>query len=103
MLTDPRTTSAGEATLIAFLGRPSTRDFGQPTFGAPSAPNAKFLSDGAYTSVVAELDADRTGHLYQDDVPIPPEQAVPRSRATSNDPTLEAAEAWLGAQPACTR
>lgn len=103
VLTDPRTTSAGEATLISFLGRPNTMTFGQPTFGAPSAPDAKFLSDDAYISVVAELDADRTGHLYQDNVPIPPEQAVPRSRAASNDPTLGAAEAWLAAQPACTR
>ena len=104
VLTDPRTTSAGEAMLVAFLGRPNTRSFGQPTFGAPSAPNAKFLSDSAYISVVAELDADRTGHVYQDDVPIPPAQAVPRTRAGSNtDPTLEAAEAWLAAQPACGR
>lgn len=104
VLTDSRTTSAGEATLVAFLGRPNTRSFGQPTFGAPSAPNGKFLSDDAYISVVAELDADRTGHVYQDDVPIPPEQAIPRNRVGSNtDPTLEAAEAWLVAQSACAR
>lgn len=102
VLTNTATASAAEATLISFLGRPNTRTFGQPTAGAPSYPDQKRLSDGALISVVTAIEADRTGRVYQDNVPIPPEQAE-SSRVGSSDPTLEAAEAWLNAQPACAR
>lgn len=102
VLTNMMTASAAEATLISFIGRPNTRTFGQPTFGAPSFPDVKRLSDGAYIFVVGGIEADRTAHLYQDDVPIPPEQEAPPSKLGSNsDPTLDAAEAWLATQPAC--
>jgi hypothetical protein len=64
----------------------------------------QLLSDGAYISVVAAVDADRTAHVYQDHVPIRPEQEVTPNWTQiglDTDPTLEAAEAWLTAQPGC--
>lgn len=102
VLTNAATASAAEATLISFLGRPNTRTFGQPTAGAPSYPAQRELSDGALISVVTAIEADRTGRVYQDDVPIPPEQAE-SSRVGSTDPTVEAAGTWLKAQPGCAR
>lgn len=102
VLTNAATASAAEATLISFLGRPNTRTFGQRTAGAPSYPAQKKLSDGALISVVTAIEADRTGRVYQDNVPIPPEQPE-SSRVGSSDPTLEGADGWLEAQPACAR
>jgi hypothetical protein len=104
VLTSKLTASAGEGTLISFLGLPNTRTFGEPTGGAPSVAAGKVLSDGAYISDVYAIDADRTGHVYQDHVPIRPAQAVTpdwTQIGLNTDPTLEAAEAWLKAQPSC--
>ncbi len=103
VLTSPLTGSAGEAMLVSFLGRPATRTFGAPTVGAPSSPATKVMSDGALLAVVGALEADRTGHSYPEQ-PIAPDQAVTPNWTqieTNNDPTLQAAAAWLHTQPGC--
>jgi C-terminal processing protease CtpA/Prc len=103
LLTSSLTASAGEATLISFLGRPNTRTFGEPTVGVPTSPNAITLSDGAILAVVGAQEEDRTGHLYPEQ-PLAPDQSVTpdwTQLGTENDPTLQAAEAWLQAQPGC--
>ena len=46
------------------------------------------------------LDMDRTGRQYVD--PSPPDQSVPTTAApATDDAVVNAAMAWLGAQPAC--
>src|SRR5262249_34329033 len=75
VLISPLTGSAGEATLVSFLGRPATRTFGEPTAGAPTSPALKVMSDNAILAVVNVLAADRTGHSYPEQ-PIAPDQSV---------------------------
>ncbi|WP_280703002.1 S41 family peptidase [Kitasatospora sp. GP82] len=105
VLTDRYTASAAEATLISFRGRPDTRSFGQPTAGYPTGNASYTLSDGAVLVITVLTEADRTGHVYAPDTPIPPDAAVPPGPSgehTSDDPVLGPAEAWLHNQPACT-
>ena len=47
VLTDGRTASSGEATTIAFRGRPHARSFGEPTWGVSTAHRGYLLSHGA--------------------------------------------------------
>lgn len=90
ILTDARTKSAAEATLIAFLGMPNVRTFGAPTAGLATGNEAIDLSDGALLVLTAVREADRTGRLYGNE-PIPPHQPVPGEDA------LAAATNWLAA------
>jgi carboxyl-terminal processing protease len=106
ILTGPFTASSGEATLIAFRGQPNTRTFGQPTTGLASANQIFTLSDGAVLLITVANDADRTGHVYPNLVPIPPDQRVPDlppadSTPPGRDPVTTAATQWLARTPAC--
>ncbi|MFH8369021.1 S41 family peptidase [Streptomyces sp. NPDC018031] len=93
VLTDGQTMSAGEATLIAFLGMPGVRTFGRPTAGLATGNAAIDLSDGAMLVLTAAREADRTGQLYGND-PIAPDEPTP----DGTDP-LTAAVAWLRSTP----
>jgi hypothetical protein len=64
VLTDSLTNSAGEATAIAFRGRPDTRTFGGETCGRSSSISSITLSDGGTLGVLDALDADRLGAVY---------------------------------------
>jgi len=94
ILTSSQTASSGEATLIAFLGQPNVRTFGQPTYGVPNAPTTVNLSDGYVMEYSAESDVDRTGRLYNG--PVAPDQvvAVPKN-FVAGDRELHAAEQWI--------
>jgi C-terminal processing protease CtpA/Prc len=78
VLTDNGVASSGEATVIAFIGRPNTRSFGTATCGLSTA-NARFtMSDGAALSLTVAVMADRTRTKYGDS--IPPDEIVTDSR-----------------------
>ncbi len=94
VLTDGDTMSAAEATLIAFLGLPGVRTFGQPTGGFATGNAALELSDGAMLVLTAVREADRLGRLYGNE-PIPPDQPVPPGADA-----LTAATTWLSTGPA---
>ncbi len=102
LLTSPNTASAGEAAVIAFVGRRNSRTFGEPTVGVTSANVGISLSDGAFVMVTHSYDTDRSGKLY--DGPLVPEAAITTdwtTFGTGADPVLTAAQSWLDGQPAC--
>lgn len=107
VLFDAGTASSGEATAIAFMGRPNTRTFGQRSAGLATANDMFELPDGAMLVVTVGYEADRTGAAHREDlvpdelVPIvPPEQPIPAT-PPSPDPQLEAALDWLTRAPGC--
>lgn len=64
------------------------------------------MSDGALLLITTANDADRTGHVYPDRTPIPPDQVVPDPAASVGtspeaDPVVGAATQWLADTPAC--
>lgn len=68
VLTDNGIASSGEATVIAFKGRPDTRFFGEPTCGLSTANRGFILSDGAILVLTVSTMADRTRRVYGDSV-----------------------------------
>ena len=105
ILTGAPTASAAEATLISFRGQSNVRSFGRPTAGYASANDTYPLSDGAYLQLTVANEADRTGHVYPDHTPIPPDQSTPdpplSGSASPPDPGLAAATRWLSATASC--
>jgi len=101
VLTDGRTASSGEATTIAFRGRPDARSFGEPTWGVSTANRAYTLSDGARLVLTVSTMADRTGTLYGEKV-IPDEivEGLKTGDPATDSPIRSALE-WLQAHPAC--
>lgn len=105
VLIGPRTASSGEATLISFIGRPSTRTFGQASGGFSTANSTFPLSDGAVLVITTALMADRNGRVYGG--PIAPDQGVgsvaDNAQASITGATIDAASQWLDTQPPCIR
>jgi carboxyl-terminal processing protease len=102
VLVSNQTGSAGEIATIAFIGRPSSRSFGIPTVGVTSANVGITLADGSFIMVTHSYDLDRAGNVY--DGPLKPDEVIPIDWtvfATAEDPVLNAAKTWLGAQPSC--
>ncbi|MFD9302955.1 S41 family peptidase [Streptomyces sp. NPDC060048] len=104
VLTGPETASAGEATLIAFRGRPESRSFGLPTAGLATGNATYPLGDGALLILTETADLDRTGRRYTN-APIAPDDRVDFTdrdvvRGTG-DPVVDAARKWLESRPAC--
>jgi carboxyl-terminal processing protease len=92
VLTGSRTASSGEAVAIAFRGRPNTRSFGQPTAGVANANIAVAMPDGGLMMVMTEIDVDRNGREYGQQVD--PDELIPRGSGT-DDAALTAAVHWL--------
>lgn len=102
VLTGRLTVSSGEWVTIAFRGRPRTRTLGEATAGLPTANTVWGLPDGAKLVLTTAREADRAGHIY--DGPLPVDEAIATDWAsfgTDRDPVLNAALAWLKAQPDC--
>jgi carboxyl-terminal processing protease len=99
VLVSPYTASAGEAVAIAFLHRPDTRMFGEPTAGVPTGNDVYALSDGASLVLTGAFDADRTGHVCPGQARIQPdeqvEQAPPFGHDRSQDWQVATALRWL--------
>lgn len=94
VLVGPRTGSSGEATAIAFHGRPDTQLFGQPTAGFTTSNEPLALSDGALLILTMSVFTDRNGESYGQDMSIEPDVLV------DGDPTTEATD-WLLDHQAC--
>ncbi|HVR31222.1 MAG TPA: S41 family peptidase [Acidimicrobiia bacterium] len=89
-----QTASSGEATAVAFRGRPNTRTFGQQTAGLTTSNEPLYLSDGAMLALTMSVFTDRTGHAFGQDIPVQPDQSI------DGDPVDPAVE-WLHDQSAC--
>jgi C-terminal processing protease CtpA/Prc len=99
VLTDSITASSGEATLIAFRGRPNVRSFGGATAGYASVNNGFPLPDSANMVITVGYERDRTG--FQHPLKIEPDESVARSKDGAVDEVLERATGWLRKQRAC--
>ena len=88
VLTNCFVASSGEATAIAFRGRPDTRSFGTSTVGNSTANSSTKLSDGAWLYLTVSVMADRTLTRYGD--VVAPDEVIA-------DPaqTLQRAVDWL--------
>ncbi|MEU9235535.1 S41 family peptidase [Streptomyces subrutilus] len=104
VLTGPETASAGEATLIAFRGRPDARSFGLPTAGLATGNATYPFDDGSLLILTETADLDRTGRRY-DNTPIAPDVRVDFTdedvAGGPGDPVVDAARKWLESRPAC--
>jgi C-terminal processing protease CtpA/Prc len=98
VLQGPGTASSGEATAVAFRGRPRSRSFGLPTMGLASANANYVLPDGSMIALTIGIDADRTGRRYPSK--LDPDEVIPTS--SPGDAPLARAIEWLRAQPPCT-
>lgn len=88
VLTDCGVASSGEATVVAFRGRPNTRSFGTPTYGLSTSNRTIILSDGASLYLTTATMADRNLARYGD--VIVPDEVI-------SDPagTVQRAVEWL--------
>jgi carboxyl-terminal processing protease len=94
ILTSRWTGSSGEATLVAFLGRPNVRTFGEPTTGLSTGNSSIPLADGAILLLTTSVYADRTGKQYGNR--IHPDVVVEVSNdEDAPDVALEQALTWL--------
>jgi carboxyl-terminal processing protease len=97
VLCSGKTASAGENTLIAFIGRPNTRIFGEPTAGLTIGNAVMPLEDGAQLVLAVSAAQDRTGVVYEGRVQPDVQIAIDgKAYAAGQDPVLMAALAWLG-------
>ena len=88
VLIDRHTSSSGEFTAMAFIGRGGTRLFGQPTAGYVTANDVFPLPDGAEMAVTTGASEDRLHRKYRDR--IMPDEVTPPGPATDS-----AAVSWL--------
>ena len=99
LLVGRKTASSGEITLLAFLGRPNVRTFGDSTAGYTSANVGVPLRDGATLFVTSAYPRDRLGRTYP--LRIAPDELVPAAESADEDATLARAIVWLRHEPAC--
>jgi C-terminal processing protease CtpA/Prc len=99
------TASAHEFALMAFAGRSSTRSFGVPTSGLPTAREGFEMSDGSVLHLTTALGVDRAGQAHEaalvPDVMITDTLALPPPTDYPDD-ALDAARAWLTEEAGCT-
>ena len=88
VLVDNGVASSGEATFIAFRGRPATRSFGASTCGASTANQGFGLSNGATLILTTSLMADRALTQYGNAV-------VPDEATVGPAETVQRALLWL--------
>ena len=98
VLIGPGTASSGEITALAFMGRPATRVFGQPSAGFTTANQLIPLADGAELNLAVSTEADRTRRQHLG--PLAPDELVPAvaPAGTAADATLQVASTWLRKQ-----
>jgi C-terminal processing protease CtpA/Prc len=102
VLTSRLTSGSGEVASIAFRGRPGTRVFGEPTWGAPTENTFFALPDGAGLDLATSKAADRARRVYEGRLPPDEVVAIDWARlAAIDDPVVIAAGTWLRAQPGC--
>jgi len=89
VLTNGKTGSSGEMTVLAFKGLENVKIFGQPTASYTTGNNYYQLYDGAVLLLTTSSILDRTGKLYDNEA-IQPDVLT--------DQPLEEAESWLKGQ-----
>ena len=89
VLTNGKTGSSGEMTVLAFKGLENVKIFGQPTASYTTGNNYYQLYDGAVLLLTTSSILDRTGKLYENEA-IQPDVLT--------DQPLEEAESWLKGQ-----
>ncbi|RRU25589.1 hypothetical protein EGJ34_00545 [Stenotrophomonas sp. 278] len=94
VLISGRTSSSGEAMVVAFRGRANTRSFGAPTFGVPTANAGHRLADGTMLQLTGALFVDRNGK--GDGRSLVPDESV--RELGVGDRTRQAAVDWLRQQ-----
>jgi len=87
VLLGPETSSSGEMTAIALIGRDKVRTFGAPTAGFTTGNSVYSLSDGAFLVITTVAVRDRKGKDHIG--PIVPDVA------TTNDEAESTAIDWL--------
>lgn len=98
LLVGRETASSGEMTMLAFLGRPHVRSFGDSTAGYTSSNTNVPLRDGTTLVVTSSYPRDRLGRTYP--LTLSPDEFVP-SDSAGDDAPLRRATAWLRQHPAC--
>jgi carboxyl-terminal processing protease len=98
LLVGSKTASSGEMLMLAFLGRPGVRSFGDSTAGFASANRSVPLRDGATMVITASYPRDRLGRTYP--LQVAPDERVPPDDS-GGDTTLRQAVVWLQRQPTC--
>lgn len=98
VLVGPETASSGEMILIAFLGRPRVRTFGDSTAGYASSNSTVALRDGATLVITSSHPRDRLGRRHP--LRIGPDELV--REQSDADAVLLRAAAWLRRESACT-
>jgi carboxyl-terminal processing protease len=88
VMSDNGIASSGEATLIAFIGRPNTRSFGAATCGLSTANRTHQLTDGARLTLTNSVMADRARTPFGDS--ISPDEVVSDQSAA-----VQRAVEWL--------
>jgi hypothetical protein len=99
LLIGHETASSGEMILLAFLGRPHVRSFGDSTAGYTSSNTNVPLRDGATLVVTSAYPRDRLGRTYP--LSVRPDELVLPSDSAGSAAPLRRAVAWLRQQPAC--
>lgn len=90
------TASSGEIVAISLKGRPATRFFGEPTYGATTANTSYPIQGTSYLTIAGSVDADRTGQVYP--VRVQPEELIAGGDNfldLSQDAKVQAALRWL--------
>lgn len=101
VLIDDATASSGEGVAVAFQGRPSTRFFGQTSYGVASSNEGFMLDDRVNIVVTTAMMTDRRGRTHPKGIVPDQRTAPPVTAGSAVDPTLAAARAWLGRQASC--
>ncbi len=86
VLTNGRTGSSGEATLLCFRGLENVRTFGSPTAGYASGNMTHILADDYVFAITMYCDVARTGEVFCED-PILPD--------VETESPLEDAVSWI--------
>ncbi|MEJ6979687.1 S41 family peptidase [Pedobacter sp. P351] len=92
VLIGPKTSSSGEMTAIAFIGKNNTKFIGKPSGGFTTANGMFKLSDGSMLMLATSYAADRNKTKYLGK--INPDILVPSS-ASQLDEDLLVAEKWI--------
>ncbi|TGD79351.1 S41 family peptidase [Hymenobacter wooponensis] len=68
VLLSGRTASSGEIVAISLKGRPATRFFGEPTYGATTANESYKISGSSYLTIAGMQETDRNKVVYRPNV-----------------------------------
>lgn len=99
------TASSGEIVAISLKGRPVTRFFGEPTYGATTGNQSYLISGTSYLTIAGSAETDRNNVVYRPNV-LPDELIAGGDNFADlrQDAKVSAALKWLRtAKPERTR